>query len=70
MSRENAWKSYQAEDLAQLEKLCGGYKAFLDAGKTERECVRETVRLAKEAGFADLQDIIRDGRTLQPGDGV
>lgn len=38
----------QAEKAA---KYCEGYKAFLDAGKTERECVREAVKMLKKAGY-------------------
>ena len=35
MKRENAWKTYSAEQLAELEALAVRYKSFLDAGKTE-----------------------------------
>jgi len=36
------------------EKLIRQYKDFLNGGKTERECVAETITLAKEKGFQDL----------------
>ena len=29
------------EDKKHIEEYCSTYKKFLDAGKTERECVRE-----------------------------
>ena len=38
-------------DLEAMERYCTGYKAFLDAGRTERLCAAEAVRLAKEAGY-------------------
>lgn len=38
-------------DLEAMEAYCTGYKAFLDAGKTERLCAAEAVRLAEEAGY-------------------
>ena len=38
-------------DLEAMERYCTGYKAFLDAGKTERLCAAEAVRLAEEAGY-------------------
>ena len=38
-------------DQAAMETYCDGYKAFLDAGKTERLCAAETVRLAEEKGY-------------------
>ncbi len=45
---------------------CAGYKAFLDAGKTERECVAETVAQAERAGFRPY----RRGEVLKPGDKI
>lgn len=35
------------------EKLISNYKKFLDNGKTERECVKQIVALAKKHGFKD-----------------
>lgn len=55
---KNAWKKYDAAQLEQLESLANRYKQFLNIGKTERECAREAIRQAKEAGYVDLQDII------------
>ena len=34
-----------------MEAYCESYKAFLDAGKTERLCAAETIRLAEKAGY-------------------
>ena len=36
---------------AAMEDYCDGYKAFLDAGKTERLCAAEVIRLAERAGY-------------------
>ena len=55
---KNAWKKYDTTQLEQLEQLANQYKQFLNTGKTERECAREAIRQAKEAGYVDLQDII------------
>ena len=70
MERKNVWNSYTKKQKNELEKLCGRYRHFLDTGKTERECVKEAVRLAKEAGYRDLQDVMAAQETLQPGDKV
>ena len=35
------WEIYNDTQLAELETLTADYKDFLDAGKTERECVTE-----------------------------
>lgn len=70
MERPNAWKSYDEEKLAQLETLCTEYKVYLDKGKTERECVKNSIAMAKQAGYRDLKDVISAGETLQAGDKV
>lgn len=38
-------------DVEAMNAYCAGYKAYLDAGKTERLCAAETVRLAEAAGY-------------------
>ena len=38
-------------DEAAMESYCNGYKAFLDAGKTERLCAAEVIRLAEGRGY-------------------
>ena len=57
--------------LQELEKLNEAYKAFLDAGKTERECVTEIVRQAEAAGYRDLysMDAVKAGDKVlcEPG---
>ena len=68
MERENAWKKYDDQALAAVEEAARGYKAFLDHGKTERECAREAVRMAKEKGYTDLNDAIAGGKSIRPGD--
>lgn len=70
MKRTNAWKTYNKKQLSELEKLCKNYLKFLDKGKTERECVRQIVKLAEEKGYCNLADIIKEKKTLVPGDKV
>ena len=59
----NLWEIYDDTQLQELEKLNEAYKAFLDAGKTERECVTEIVRQAEAAGYGDLysMDAVKAG---------
>ncbi|SHJ60612.1 Aspartyl aminopeptidase [Hespellia stercorisuis DSM 15480] len=70
METKNLWEVYSEEQLGELEEVNNGYRRFLDEGKTERESVEATVRLAKEAGYEDLQDVIASGRKLAAGDKV
>lgn len=70
MIRENVWAAYTQEDEQELEKFSKAYREFLDAGKTERECVTEIIRQAEDLGYVDLQECIKAGRTLKEGDKV
>lgn len=70
MERKNLWNVYKDSQLQELEQINEQYKAYLDAGKTERECIREAVKLAKAAGYRDLQEIIQAKETVKAGDKV
>ena len=62
MERPNAWKQYDEASLNELKEISQKYRVFLDNGKTERECVTETVAAAKAAGYIDLNDAIKAGK--------
>ena len=70
MEHQNVWLSYEKEDQEKLQVLCEKYKQYLDWGKTERECICYTIRLAKEAGYRDIKEVIRNREVLEPGDRV
>ena len=70
MERKNAWKTYDEAQLTALNTLCADYKALLDKGKTERECVVEAVKQARAHGYFDLEGAMKQGRTLKAGDKV
>ena len=70
MYKKNAWESYTKTDLKKLEAFAKDYRAFLDNGKTERECVTTAVAMAEKAGFRDLDQLIREGAKLKAGDKV
>ena len=70
MERRNAWKDYTKKELKEMEKLCEDYRHFLDDGKRERECVSQSVRIAEQAGYRNLADVIEEGGKLTAGDKV
>lgn len=70
MERKNTWLSYDEEDKKNLEVLAADYKEYLTKGKTERECVKESVKLAQRAGYKDLEHFIAEEKQLRPGDKV
>ena len=65
-SRKNGFDRVDAAELEQMESYCRDYMAFLNAGKTERLCAAETVRLAERAGYKPLTR----GQALRAGDKV
>ena len=67
MERRNAWKIYTADQLKELDQINSRYKVCLDEGKTERECVRLTVKEIEKKGYRNLKDI-KD--SLKAGDKV
>lgn len=70
MERPNAWKNYDEAAIADLEKLCADYRAFISENKTERECVTASVALAEAAGYVNLDTCVAEGRALKAGDKV
>lgn len=57
MKDKNAWTTYSKAEEKKLETLCGGYRRFLDEGKTERECIVKITEMAEKAGYKNLADI-------------
>ena len=70
MERPNAWKNYTKTDLKKLEDIAKEYKAFIDAGKTERECAAEAVAMLEKAGYINLESLIGGRKKLKAGDKV
>ena len=55
-----------AKEIKNAEKFCRGYKEFLDAGKTERECTQKAEQLLKKAGYT----VFEAGVQYRPGDRI
>ena len=70
MERKNAWKKYSDEDKKNVFTFADEYRTFISECKTERECVKKAVELAKKAGYRDLQEVIAANETLKAGDKV
>ena len=64
--QKNGWDCLAEGEEAALEAYCEDYKKYLDEGKTERECVDYTVRLAEANGYK----VFERGMELKPGDKV
>lgn len=64
--KENAFLKMKSEDIKKCDKFCEGYKAFLDAAKTEREAVEYTIKLIEDNGFVEY----KPGMKLKAGDKI
>lgn len=67
---KNAWSKYDATQVKEVFEFCEGYKDFMSKCKTERECVKEAIRLAKAEGYRDIEEIIKEKKQLKAGDKV
>lgn len=65
MYAKNTWEKYK-DNLNEVMKYNEGYKDYISKNKTERACVKDSIRLAKEKGFKPLDSF----ETLKPGDKV
>ncbi len=54
------------EQIEQAARFCEGYKAFLDAGKTERECVILAEKQLRDGGYTPFDPSV----DYKPGDKV
>ena len=70
METKNAWKSYDAAALEELERIAADYIDFISTNKTEREFAAAAIAQAEEAGYIDLFEAYDEGRKLAPGDKV
>ncbi len=66
MYASNAWKKYDENTIKDVFQFNEGYKQFLSNGKTERECVKEAITIARKNGFKAIEEYDR----LNPGDKV
>ncbi len=63
----NVWESVNEDEREKIFGISEEYKSFLDKGKTEREAVKEIIRLATENGYISLEEIIEKGIKPTPG---
>ena len=63
---KNGYDQIDAEQTGEIFAYAEGYKRFLDAARTEREAVKEAIRMTEDAGFVPYTF----GMELQPGSKV
>lgn len=66
LKNKNGWFRVSPEEEAEIFRFAEGYRAFLDASKTEREAVKSTLAAAEAKGFVPFSPSAR----LKAGDKV
>ena len=64
--KKTGFDQLTGSDKKNMQAYAEDYKKFLDEGKTERDAVKEMVRLAEEKGFHAWTR----NDTLKPGDKI
>ena len=70
MNEKTVWESYSEEEKKKVYDFCEEYRTFLSNCKTERECVKEILKEAKEHGYRSLKEVRQSDGNLQAGDKV
>lgn len=64
--KKNGWKGLSEAEKENVFKFCDGYMDYLNNGKTEREIIKQSKKIADNNGFKDVNEY----ESLKPGDKV
>lgn len=71
MEKKNAWEKYpQGAKRDEVFRFAEDYRSFISSCKTERECTSALYAQAVSAGFADMDELIAQGKTVKAGDKI
>ena len=65
-NKKNGWENLNDDQKNEIQEYCNSYAEFLNNGKTEREIIKESRKIAELNGFTDIKNI----EFLKPGDKV
>ena len=63
---KNVYYELSDSEIKEMYKMCDEYRVFLDEGKTERECIKISEKMARDNGFVKIEE----KQKLIPGDKV
>lgn len=64
--RVNVYDVLNEKEIQGMNDFCDEYRVFLDNGKTERECIAQSISIAQNAGFTDIDTV----SSLKAGDKI
>lgn len=65
-NKKSGWENLNDGTKQEIQEYCNSYMEFLNNGKTEREIIKESRKIAELNGFTDIKNI----EYLKPGDKV
>ena len=65
-NKKVGWESIDEVKKNEIMGYCNSYMDFLDSGKTEREIIKESVKIAEINGFRNINNLEK----LNPGDKI
>lgn len=73
MSKEqqkNGWLRLGESEKDKIFAFCEGYKNYMSLSKTERESIREAIKLAEAKGYRNFDEIMKNGEAIKAGDKI
>ncbi|MFC1613476.1 aminopeptidase [Patescibacteria group bacterium] len=55
--KQNCWDVWDEKTKNNAFKFCENYKRFLDSAKTEREAVKEGIKIVEKNGFVNIEEL-------------
>ena len=68
--KDNIWKKYKDYDIEKLNEICDEYRGFISKSKIEREVVKNSIKMAEDLGFVNLNKYTENNIKLNYGDKV
>ena len=65
--KDNIWKKYKDYDIEKLNEICDDYRGFISKSKIEREVVKNSIKIAEDLGFVNLNKYIENNISLNYG---
>lgn len=65
-NKKNGWENMSDSMRQEIQNYCNSYMDFLNSGKTEREIIKESKKIAEINGFRDIRNMDH----LNPGDKI
>jgi len=70
MNSTNVWEHATQKKIKAIDTFAKDYIEFISNGKTERECCDMAVCMLEDAGYVELNKLIKAGKKLTAGDKV